>query len=362
MRHLSILLMLVLLTNFNALRANSGAKLETANSSKRIECSNNCSGNGICKKNGVCKCKIGFQGNDCSEFKCPNICLKNGQCVGPRECKCNEGFKGRNCNIPDKSNTSTSSSSTSSSSGSIIGTTSSSGNTTTSSSSTTGGTTNCTFNAPVKCPDGSCIKFGEKCGATSTSSSTGGTVNNCPLENPIQCFNGTCVKNEVKCVLESGCPTSAPFQCQKNGICHERIGLCVGGAPFIICHCGTQGVSGNGGPNCSDIPMGGCSTVKDYVCSCDGVTFQNACGSAVAGVRAFVRGVCKSSNTTIMCFAPTQFECSDGSCVAAPKDCPGTRGCIGANPFPCIDGRCAADEASCSPTLYDQINLPFVGD
>src|SRR5690348_12040988 len=70
-------------------------------------CTNKCSGNGVCYS-GICRCQMGWTGEDCSQCKpklssnyaafCPNNCSNNGYCSSDR-CQCNFGWIGNDCSI-----------------------------------------------------------------------------------------------------------------------------------------------------------------------------------------------------------------------------------------------------------------------
>nr|BAJ94073.1 predicted protein [Hordeum vulgare subsp. vulgare] len=65
-----------------------------------VSCPKDCSKRGTCDK-GVCKCDLGYGGDDCSQSVCPNDCNKltgRGQCSQTEQrCLCAVGFWGLDC-------------------------------------------------------------------------------------------------------------------------------------------------------------------------------------------------------------------------------------------------------------------------
>ncbi|KAF0992867.1 hypothetical protein HZS_7941, partial [Henneguya salminicola] len=59
-----------------------------------------CNRNGICKilPNKIyCKCKEGYMGKYCEKMNCPNDCNGNGYCVNPTTCVCKSKYMGKLC-------------------------------------------------------------------------------------------------------------------------------------------------------------------------------------------------------------------------------------------------------------------------
>ncbi|KAL2649366.1 hypothetical protein R1flu_017494 [Riccia fluitans] len=60
------------------------------------ECPNACNLNGECVS-GLCKCFIGYSGDDCSNRDCPNGCGGHGLCTAAGVCECDPGLTGVDC-------------------------------------------------------------------------------------------------------------------------------------------------------------------------------------------------------------------------------------------------------------------------
>jgi 3-phytase len=61
-----------------------------------------CSKNGYCLKSGKstdCQCFVGFKGKSCDKIQCVDDCSGNGKCVGPNICKCEPGWGGLHCSF-----------------------------------------------------------------------------------------------------------------------------------------------------------------------------------------------------------------------------------------------------------------------
>ena len=63
-------------------------------------CPNNCTDHGVCIDFNVCRCSVGYTGEQCNEFSCEdvNFCTDQGQCVGFDSCLCNGGRSAMNVN------------------------------------------------------------------------------------------------------------------------------------------------------------------------------------------------------------------------------------------------------------------------
>lgn len=56
--------------------------------------------NGKCISPGVCKCKPGYEGEDCETCKLDKFCnAEHANCNGPNQCNCLEGYTGKYCHI-----------------------------------------------------------------------------------------------------------------------------------------------------------------------------------------------------------------------------------------------------------------------
>lgn len=60
------------------------------------KCNQNCHGNGECIE-GVCRCFLGFGGEDCRERICPRGCSGHGTCTENEMCECEAGYTGVDC-------------------------------------------------------------------------------------------------------------------------------------------------------------------------------------------------------------------------------------------------------------------------
>jgi hypothetical protein len=60
-----------------------------------MKCPKNCNYRGICDSNAICKCYIGYFGNECEKIiHCPFNCTGNGLCQRNKKCLCNPGYTG----------------------------------------------------------------------------------------------------------------------------------------------------------------------------------------------------------------------------------------------------------------------------
>jgi hypothetical protein len=63
-----------------------------------MKCPKNCNYRGICDSNAICKCYIGYFGNECEKIiHCPFNCTGNGLCQRNKKCLCNPGYTGIAC-------------------------------------------------------------------------------------------------------------------------------------------------------------------------------------------------------------------------------------------------------------------------
>ncbi|HEX2870932.1 MAG TPA: Kazal-type serine protease inhibitor domain-containing protein [Polyangiaceae bacterium] len=132
----------------------------------------------------------------------------------------------------------------------------------------------------------------------------------------------------------------------KLGACDPTVGDTCGGRNNRVCAdgeycnfapdamCGRVGATGT----CTKILEGGCITVVDPVCGCDGTTYSNGCEAGLAGVSVDHTGECASSGTACGGFAaftcdepgefcdyPANAACGiadgSGTCKAKPEVC-----------------------------------------
>jgi hypothetical protein len=114
------------------------------------------------------------------------------------------------------------------------------------------------------------------------------------------------------CTAGAACGGEGGATCPSGDFCNPPIGVCTSGAAG---HCTT--------------PPAVCSTLQDPVCGCDGVTYDNACKAAVAGVAVNHFGACEGPMT---CGGAGAVACPSGSVCHKPE------------------GACAADaEGVCMP-------------
>ena len=154
-----------------------------------------------------------------------------------------------------------------------------------------------------------------------------------------QTYLNSCLarQSEVSVAAVGAC-----FEDQCNGnfcvpgseFCKEPAGFC---NPFRYDVCFIEGdlfLPHHPDAFCAPIPTG-CPTDIDPVCSCAGVTFDNACLAEQAGLSIFEPGLCPQKcvpNAGIYCTTPGEvcyLECDgchiadlDGWCFEQPTDCP----------------------------------------
>lgn len=133
----------------------------------------------------------------------------------------------------------------------------------------------------------------------------------------------------------------------KTGECASTVGKTCGGRGGGTCAgdeycnykpadmCGRADATGT----CAKILEGGCITVVDPMCGCDGMTYSNACEAGRAGVAIDHTGACANSGKTCGGFAaftcdganefcdyPANAACGiadgSGTCKAKPEICP----------------------------------------
>ena len=152
---------------------------------------------------------------------------------------------------------------------------------------------------------------------------------------------------------EQACDGKAGDTCDEDEFCKHAEGACESTAAGV----------------CTDIPEG-CPTVVAPVCGCDGITYNNSCLAALAGVNVDHRGACETPQN---CGGPGGPICQAGEfckhdvgacasdapgvCANVPIDCPATQdpvcGCDGVT----YDNACFADAAKV-PVLHAGACVP----
>lgn len=149
-------------------------------------------------------------------------------------------------------------------------------------------------------------------------------------------------------VNPNGCPASAPFKCETDGVCvpHESLCLLDNNCPANRPRRCLDGTCVEAGSAADDPSV--CSDLVD--CPAD-VPVRCADGSCQASAAA--------CHTASNCPITKPQRCNDGSCAATIYDCPLTLACPDEHhPYPCRGGSCAASPEDCPKAKATELVCP----
>ena len=183
-------------------------------------------------------------------------------------------------------------------------------------------------------------------------------ITNLDCNDSNQCTTDLCIdgKCQYKCNVGSKCSIELPIPVE--GTCQEQLGSCVCSPSAKPCNsnldCSTseycQFQAGTCAPpgTCVQRPLM-CPDVFDPVCGCDGITYNNACEAARAGVSIKHQGECEGvpqCRTDADCNDSNQ--CTTDACVAGVCEhkCDVGQKCIVQGPIP-VEGKCQEEFGAC---------------